>query len=413
MKSKNLAGISLAVMAGGFLLTLFLPKNDIVFLLKGGFEAGLVGGIADWFAVTALFRHPFGIPIPHTSLLLKNRDKIVQSLISSMETELLNKQSIENKLRKLNILKIAASLLTKMMSKRQVRRSIVDLLIQLAHRLPLDKAVPMIQSGMTNYIRDVDLKAAADAAITKVINDKYDQKAFDYVLNEASNWAVRPDTKIMLGKLASEKLGEIKLGGFMGFAFQAFAGFADEEKLGDILQKMLVSGLRDLRDQDNTYRETIIREVRVQLFQLANNDASLTRLKDWAVGQLNEDRAQAFIAARLEDIRGMIISKLEAEREQGGRMVFAAYRSILRNLNQEPEMIAVWEARVLSSLIQFAEANHYRIGQLVQENLNQMDDETLVKMLEEKVGKDLQWIRVNGALCGFVVGIVLALLQMI
>ncbi|WP_312151583.1 DUF445 family protein, partial [Paenibacillus odorifer] len=58
MRSKNLATMSLAFMACGFLLTLFLPENLAVILLRGGFEAGLVGGIADWFAVTALFRHP-------------------------------------------------------------------------------------------------------------------------------------------------------------------------------------------------------------------------------------------------------------------------------------------------------------------------------------------------------------------
>jgi uncharacterized membrane-anchored protein YjiN (DUF445 family) len=73
----------------------------------------------------------------------------------------------------------------------------------------------------------------------------------------------------------------------------------------------------------------------------------------------------------------------------------------------------VWESRLLSSIIHLVESNHYRIGQLVKENLDQMDDKALVRMMEEKVGKDLQWIRVNGALCGFVVGIILALIQWI
>ena len=81
MKSKYLAGGSLAIMALGFIATLFFPKTTLLLIIQGGFEAGLVGGIADWFAVTALFRHPLGIPIPHTSLLTRNRDKIIRSLI--------------------------------------------------------------------------------------------------------------------------------------------------------------------------------------------------------------------------------------------------------------------------------------------------------------------------------------------
>lgn len=59
------------------------------------------------------------------------------------------------------------------------------------------------------------------------------------------------------------------------------------------------------------------------------------------------------------------------------------------------------------------EANYYRIGLLVRENLDQLDDQSLVKMLEEKVGSDLQWIRVNGAICGFLIGLVLTVVHML
>jgi uncharacterized membrane-anchored protein YjiN (DUF445 family) len=59
-------------------------------------------------------------------------------------------------------------------------------------------------------------------------------------------------------------------------------------------------------------------------------------------------------------------------------------------------------------LVSWIEKNHYRIGALVRDNVNQMDDQALVQMLEQKIGKDLQWIRVNGAVCGFIVGIILS-----
>ncbi|MBW7476080.1 DUF445 domain-containing protein [Paenibacillus oenotherae] len=412
MRSRYLASISLAVMASGFVATLFLPKSIFVSLLQGGFEAGLVGGIADWFAVTALFRHPLGIPIPHTSLLLKNRNRIIQSLISAMENEFLNKESIENKLRKLNVLRYASSLLTKLLSRRSVRKSILNLLIQLAQRMPLDKAAPYIQSGIAAYIQKMDMRAAADTVLAKIMNDRYDEKSFDYVLDEGANWAAKPDTGIMLGKLASEKLNEVKVGGFMGFAVQAFAGFMNEEKMGTMLQNLLLSGIRELKNEDNPYREKIIREVRVRLFELAGDETRLDGLKAWALNQLQGEGTESFIQERIEDLRGSIIHKLEEEQGNGGRAVFTVYRSIVRYVNKQPEWIAAWESRLLSGIIGFVESNHYRIGQLVKENLDQMDDASLVRMLEDKLGNDLQWIRVNGALCGFVVGIVLSLFQL-
>lgn len=116
---------------------------------------------------------------------------------------------------------------------------------------------------------------------------------------------------------------------------------------------------------------------------------------------------------RLEELRRLLISMLEQERDGGGRHVFAIYRSIIRDLGKDPQKVAVWEDRLLQGIIRTVEKNHYRIGILVKENLDRMDDAALVYMLEEKVGQDLQWIRVNGAVCGFLVGIILSLVQLI
>ncbi|QWU16548.1 Uncharacterized membrane-anchored protein YjiN, DUF445 family [Paenibacillus sophorae] len=413
MKSRNLATISLVVMACGFLLTLFLPENTAVKLLRGGFEAGLVGGIADWFAVTALFRHPLGLPIPHTSLLLKNRNKIVGSLISAMENELLNKESIENKLRGIKFISLGSSMLTKFFSRKQTRMEILARLSVLVSQIPAEKALPYLQSALAGYVRNADLKKTADTVVTRLLHDGRDKEALDYGLGQAEVWISRPETKAMLGQLASSKLAEVKLGGLKGVAFQAFVGFVDEEMLGELLQNMLRSAIRDIQDEDNVYREDIIREVRVALFQLVNDEERMKALADWAAAELEGQEAGAFLLARLEEIRGRVLALLEEDRFRGGRGLFAAYALLARRIAGEKEWISEWESKIRSSLIAFAEANHYRIGVLVKENLDKMDDASLVAMLEQKVGKDLQWIRVNGAVCGFVVGLALTLIQWI
>lgn len=412
MKSRNLATISLAFMACGFLITLFLPENLAVILLRGGFEAGLVGGIADWFAVTALFRHPLGLKIPHTSLLLKNRDKIVQSLISSMETELLNKQSIENKLRGINFVALGSRMLTKFLARKRVRTQILQQAHAVVLRLPVEKAVPYLQSAAADYIREAELGAAADTIVTRLMNDGKDIAALDYALEGISGWSSRPETKALLGRIASEKLAEVKLGGLKGMAFQAFVGFVDADMLGDMLQGMVQSGIRDFREEDSPYRDQIIQEIRVALFQLVNDETKIARLKEWALGELQGEAAAAFLQQQLEVFRVKAAAMLEEESASGGRRLFSLYTKLARRISEEQEWIQSWEDRIRASLISLVEANHYRIGILVKENLDQMDDATLVNMLEDKVGKDLQWIRVNGAVCGFVVGLVLTVAQL-
>ncbi|MDF9840869.1 MULTISPECIES: DUF445 domain-containing protein [unclassified Paenibacillus] len=413
MKSRNLATISLVVMACGFLITLFLPDTIPFELLRGGFEAGLVGGIADWFAVTALFRHPLGLKIPHTSLLLKNRNKIVQSLISAMENELLNKASIENKLRGIRMVKLGGGMLTKFMSRKKARAEILEQLGSFVLRLPVEQAVPYLQKTAADYIREAELGEAADQIATRLMNDGKDIAALDYALEGVSGWTGRPETRAMLGKLAGEKLAEVKLGGLKGMAFQAFVGFVDADMLGEMLQGMIQSGIRDFREADNPYREQIIREIRVALFQLVNDETKLASLKEWAVNGVQGDEAAAFLQKQLEVVRSKAVAMLDEDRASGGRKLFSLYALLVRRVSRETDLIQSWEERIRASLIALVEANHYRIGVLVKENLDQMDDDSLVNMLEEKVGKDLQWIRVNGAVCGFVVGLVLTVIQLI
>lgn len=413
MNSKYIAGISLIIMAAGFLITLALPDYTWILILQGGFEAGLVGGFADWFAVTALFRHPMGIPIPHTSLLLKNKDRIVQSLVSALETELLNKESIEKKLRGWNLVERATSMATKAIQKKKVRAQLLDSVIRIVEKLPLEKLSPMIQSGLASYVRKAELHEAVDKLATYLIKQGYDEKALDYVLQQVEAWAGRLETKRMLGRLANEKMGEVKLGGLMGFAFQAFAGFMDEDKLGILLQNMIASSIRDLKEEDNEYRALIIREIRVQLFQLTSSEEKMERVKAWLLEHIEQDRFEDMIKERMEDIRAMALKALVRERDNGGRLVLKGYRVIVNQVQANPEWIHELENKVSQAIVSVVENNHYRIGQLVKENVDQMDDEALVEMLEGKIGKDLQWIRVNGALCGFVIGLALSVLKML
>ncbi len=101
--TRRLATVSHIFMAVGFIASLPFKENNWVFWLQSGFEAGLVGGIADWFAITALYRHPLGLKIPHTNLLPKNRERVIDWIVQMLEKDLLNKESIVEKLRHMTL----------------------------------------------------------------------------------------------------------------------------------------------------------------------------------------------------------------------------------------------------------------------------------------------------------------------
>ncbi|MFC5405914.1 DUF445 domain-containing protein [Cohnella soli] len=408
MRSKNIAGLSLVVMGAGFAATMLLPDLPGTELLKGGFEAGLVGGFADWFAVTALFRHPMGIPIPHTSLLLKNRDRIAKSLISAFENELLNKESVTRRLQQLSLLKLTGSAVTRFAGKRRNRVGVLNGLQTLLAKLPLESFVPAIQSAIVSIVRDVNERELVGKLIASAEQNKWDEKLLDFALDRGRSWVSSPQAGHMMGSLALQKLREAKAGGMLGFAVQAFAGFMSEDKLGGMIQQLLLSAIQDLVQPGHPNREFVLAEIRKQLRDAVEDGALLERGKAWLIDKAASPEGQAFLSEKLEQARDKLMAMLEEEKNRGGRKLVGAWRFLVRKLQAEPELAERIDRKAIGMIVDAVEANHYRLGALLKDNIDKMDDKALVGMLEEKVGGDLQWIRVNGAVCGFLIGLVLS-----
>ncbi|MEO3944543.1 DUF445 domain-containing protein [Gorillibacterium sp. CAU 1737] len=408
-----MATVSLVVMAGGFLGSLLLPDTPFYRILSGGFEAGLVGGLADWFAVTALFRHPMGIPIPHTSLLLKNRNRIVESLITAMETELLNKESIQKKLKEVRLLPAAASAVVGALGKRKTRLAVLESAQAAVRSLPMEKAIPLVQNGLSKTLEKAELQPLLTRLVHTGLQEGWDERAFDAVLKAADEWIGKPETEAMLGRMAHGKLRELQMGGFMGFAFQAAAGFLSEDKLGSMLKGMLRSTLWDMKAPASPMRGKLLGEIQQRAREAALDPVLADSLRSWTLGKLEEESTADWALERLEELREAILRWLEEEARRGGPILVRLLRLTLDKLSGMPEVTNKWEQQIAEALANAVERNHYRIGELVRDNLNKMDDESLVEMLEEKIGADLQWIRLNGAICGFLVGLVLTLFRLL
>lgn len=252
-----------------------------------------------------------------------------------------------------------------------------------------------------------------EAASRQAFRSQLDEKALNYVINFAGRWVSRPENEYMLGQLASSKLQEIQLSGMKGFALQAMVGFLSEEKLGSILKNLILSSLHELSYEDSTLRQRLLTEVRQQVSAFAENPEVAERLKMLIGDKLEDPGTEEWMLRKLEEFRARLLLMLEDEERSGGRNIIKLFRWVTNQLRGKEEMIDRWEQGILSLIVQGVEANYYRIGLLVRENLDQMDDEALVQMLEEKVGSDLQWIRVNGAICGFLIGLVLTVVHLL
>ena len=151
--TRRLATVSLIFMAVGFVVSLPFKENAWVFWLQSGFEAGLVGGIADWFAITALFRHPLGLKIPHTNLLPKNRERVIESIVHMLETDLLNKESIVAKLQHMTLADRVIKILRSILVLPAFRATVTELLVGLIRKLPKEAILEFANTRVTETIK--------------------------------------------------------------------------------------------------------------------------------------------------------------------------------------------------------------------------------------------------------------------
>jgi uncharacterized membrane-anchored protein YjiN (DUF445 family) len=405
-KSKRLASFSLAVMGTGFVATIPFQGSFLGGLLQGGFEAGLVGGLADWFAVTALFRHPLGLPIPHTALLPKNRERMTKALVSTLENDWLSKESIRNKIKQINFTEKILPVLEREIHSDSVKKGAVSLVAQMISHINLENITPFVEKEIKASFHSIEMSTVLQSAINQVLIREYDEKALDYLLGKAEEWIRKSNTKNQLGKLAIWALDNIKLDGFLQFALKSFQNLLNEEKLGSILQTLLLSVVSSLRQTGDTNRKALLLHVRTELQNIKNNKELLEEIENWKNHLIADWEPAEKITEMLQKTQQKALAFVQSSKFMDAYLLPFLTR-LLNKLKEDPATINIIEDWIKKEIDNFVEENHSKIGKLVQENLDKLDDETLIHMMENKIGKDLQWIRVNGAICGFIIGIFL------
>ncbi|MFJ7661107.1 DUF445 domain-containing protein [Lysinibacillus sp. NPDC097162] len=411
-KSNYLAKISLGVMGAGFLITIPFQETFMGRLLQGGFEAGLVGGLADWFAVTALFRHPLGIPIPHTALLPKNRDRMITALISMLEKDWLTKESIIAKIKQIQFADKLLQIAEKELSAATLKRRISSILKEIISFANLEKIAPSIEKEVKEYLHALKVEKILQSTITLALNEKLDEKALNYSLTEIEKWMSKEETKQKIGVIAKQLLDNIEAEGFLKLAISSFRNLVNEEKLGNMLQPFILKRITLLQREDNPYRHLILSRIREELEGLPDKEELMVEINNWKDTQVNNWSSIDQITEILKQLQKKLIVLAEDE-EFIERYIISFIRSFINNILETPKKMESIENWIQNQIIYYLDKNHSKIGVLVKENLEKLDNETLINMMENNIGKDLQWIRVNGAVCGFFIGIILTILKTI
>ncbi|ARZ61960.1 DUF445 domain-containing protein [Bacillus anthracis] len=406
LQTKYIAGISLGVMGVGFAASIPFQGTVAGEIIQGGFEAGLVGGLADWFAVTALFRHPMGIPIPHTALLPKNRKRVTKGLINTLENEWLTKESITNKVKEMQLAQMVLQIAEREMQSDAVKKGIVTIAEKAIVSIDTEKLAVIIEKELKTYLHTINTSNILQVLVDQLVVQEYDEKTLDYILVKVKDWTAQDEARYQLGSLGMKAMENIKVDGFLQFTLKSFMNIVDEDKIGGILQKFIISNISSLQDADNSTRQLILAKIRQEIINVKENEALLQELENWKEKWIANWNGTEKIKEMLEQVQQRAVTFVNNE-EFADKYVIPFLQTQMNKIKEDEQTVQKIEEWLQKQVVKLVENNHSKIGKLVQENLDKLDDKTLIEMIENNVGKDLQWIRVNGAVCGFMIGLVL------
>jgi len=420
MSMRKKANASLLLLACLFIVSLILYwsldqpwwAKALLFIA----EAGMVGALADWFAVTALFRHPLGMKwIPHTAIVPKNRDKLVDGVVKLVEEQLLNKEMIAEQLQKLNFTSMLIAYFDKkwnMKFSEQLLRGMLPLFMK---NVEASAAASSLERSIKQAAHKRQLAPYLSKGLDFLLKKGYDQQLLDYVVNAAQQRVLHSDVKPAIKRLLEsekDKMLDKSGGGWLTKALFSFAQAADAvnfDDAADVIYRDLLLLLAQLKDHDHELRVLLQRQL-YNLVELLEKEETTVALEQWKEQLLEQLSLMPFI----QELFATLLEQLQPQGDEAQSESSLLQKWLARFIHQywqwfkrDESSQNLVEEKLKSFLSHLIEQEHAVIGKVVRSTLETFSEERLVEFIESKVDIDLQRIRVNGALIGAVVGAVL------
>ena len=395
-KKRNLTkmkNIALSVL-GIAVICFFVAHHYKIGWLKAISEAAMVGGIADWFAVVALFKHPLGISIPHTALIPNNKDAIGQNLGSFVSDEFLIKEKLELKLDEFDF----ASKATNWLKEQKNANTIASLVVE-------------------NVIPGV-LKTIDDAHVKKIIQQQFEIKMQQLNFGEwiatgleslsKSDKQAQLITNVLTVLAAELEANKMEINEKVKKSTPWYTLGVADKKIAEGVFNGLYEFLNMAKEPDSSIRQKINRYVLDFIEELKNSPEMQQKISSLIIEFTQKEEVRDYIGSIWLELKNAVIADLEKGEES----------KIKLNLTR---MIGDFGATIQNDLVMTAKINDFikidllgvllrnkkAIGDLIASSVQSWDKKEIADKLELEVGKDLQFIRINGTVVGGFVGLVI------
>ena len=387
----------LAVMAVLFLVARqFQHVHPAMGYLLAFAEAGMVGGIADWFAVTALFRHPLGLPIPHTAIIPENKDRIADTMAVFLQENFLTPQVVARRLTAMNIAAAAGSWLAAPDADRgpRLRAGAAELFAQVLESLDPERLGNQVRGGLMRQLAKLEFAPLLGQLLETAIADRRHLPVIDALVR----WAglTLEDNEDLIRDLIHRRAN----------AVLRWTGL-DEKLASSVLDGLYKLLAEVIVDPDHPLRAKIEEGLAKLADDLRHDPAMRAKVEQLKDEVLGNPAVSAWWQGVWERFRGGLLTRLRSGGSALGGQFLAALSELGTTLRDDPRLQTQINRFARRTLVGMATRYGTQIVRLVSETVKRWDAKTVTDRIEGAVGRDLQFIRINGTLVGGLVGVVI------
>lgn len=392
------AGI-LALMAGLYIFSRsYQDQWPWLEWLRAFSEAGMVGGLADWFAITALFRHPLGLPIPHTAIIPREKDRIGAALAQFVRGNFLTADLICKQAKELKIIQRTASWMTQPKKAHQLAGQALHMLPTALDTLEKNNTHKIITGKLTEQLRSIELHQISSQLLSWMLSgNRYRQLLAPVLAHLASALA---SNKERIEEAAGKKAPLTKVP-LLGRISRAIAEDFSERTADNIEAKLIAAS----QDETEPLWDIIHEQIIAARQQFQSNPELKTQLETIR-DQWLENPQSGELADRLwSQIRETLQRDLAAETPKSIDHLSSVIIAIGSSVEKNPDLAQKIETTLLEGIEQILTKHGTHIETMIRQTIEEWDANTLMEKLEHQVGPDLQFIRINGTLIGGLVGL--------
>lgn len=385
-----IATLLLVLMAALFAISLYFgAESEWSRMLRAFSEAAMVGALADWFAVTALFRHPLGLPIPHTGIIPNNKKRIGRSLGLFVQRNFLTEEVLDEHV--VNISGVFARLLQKSETRARIVERIRALVPQLLELANDSEVKEFLNRQVEDLVRSTDFARAGAKLLRMLTSNQMHQVLLDELIAHLQSFF--KENRLWF----REQLRD---------ASPWFVPeFVDRKIFDAIMAKTEQTFADALGNRNHELRQRLLSSLYGLIVKLETSEELKRKGESLKEIVLSSDVFRQYIAT----LRDSVLAGIELDVQKRDSLLLGTLQRVLQNLvdalSTSPKLQHKMNRFIRNILSTLVGKESTYVADLISKTIEGWDTKTLVSKLEEQVGADLQYIRINGTLVGGLVGL--------